>query len=107
MLDHSALLDTSVRRDISIQFVVLSFPLVPASTTAAGSSSEVPDGPSGGRDAESKALPPYFVSHYIAELGCQLDSRSFWLMRFDGNQLQPRDEAGLALDTGVCVWLRR
>lgn len=68
---------------------------------------QVPDGPSVGLDTENEKLPPYSVWYYIDELGRQLDSRRFRLMRFKGDRLNVRDEIDVARDTAVCAPLRR
>lgn len=80
---------------------------VTALITAPGIVIEAPDDPSVGRDAEGKTLPRYSVWHYIVGFGRQLDLRHFLLMRFDGDRLQERDEAGVPRDTAIYVWLRR
>lgn len=68
---------------------------------------EVPDGSSVGSDAQGEMLPPYSVWHYVVELGCQLVSRCFRLMRSDGDEPQVRNKAGVVRDTAVCAWLKR
>lgn len=84
-----------------------SIPCVSPASDAADIGSVVRGVTSPGHDGKGESLLTFSAQHKIIQHGPQLNWRHFWLMRFDGDRLQLRDEAFVSLNTALGAWLGR